>query len=80
MYRDNQPTLILEINGKKNSGKRTRHFNMKYFFITDLIKRQEVKVEYCPTESMLVNYLTKPLIGIKIEKCRKDIMNLKSSI
>jgi hypothetical protein len=79
VYRDNQSTMKLEINGKKSSGKRTRHFNIKYFFITDLIKRQEVKVEYCPTESMLADYMTKPLIGIKFEKFRKDIMNLKNA-
>jgi hypothetical protein len=72
-------TMKLEINGKKSSGKRTRHFSIKYFFITDLIKRQEVKVDYCPTGSMLADYMTKPLIGIKFEKFRKDIMNLKNS-
>jgi hypothetical protein len=71
--------MKLEINGKKSPGKRTRHFNIKYFFITDLIKRQEVKVEYCPTESMLADYMTKPQIGIKFDKFRKDIINLKNS-
>jgi len=38
VYRDNQSSMKLEQNGKANSGKRTRHFNIKYFYITDLIK------------------------------------------
>jgi hypothetical protein len=56
--------MKLEINGKKSLGKHSRHFTPKYFFITDLIKRQEVQVEYCPTSSMLADYMTKPLIAI----------------
>ena len=38
IYRDNTSTMHLEINGKASSGKRTRHLNIKFFFITDLIK------------------------------------------
>jgi hypothetical protein len=38
VYRDNQSTMKLEINGKESSSKRTRHFNIKYFFITDVRK------------------------------------------
>jgi hypothetical protein len=37
------------MNGKYFSRKRTRHFGKK--FIIELIKRKEVKVEYCPREN-----------------------------
>ena len=37
IYRDNTSTMRLEINGKASSGKQTRHLNIKFFFITDLI-------------------------------------------
>ena len=76
IYRDNQSTMKLEINGKASSGKRTRHLNIKYFFITDLIKRGEVKILYCPTDEMTADYMTKPLVGKKFVKFRKEIMNL----
>jgi hypothetical protein len=35
--------MKLEANGKASSGKRTQHFNIKYFYFTDLIERKEVK-------------------------------------
>lgn len=35
IYRDNQAAMKLEMNGKTSSGKRTRHFDIKYFFILD---------------------------------------------
>jgi hypothetical protein len=68
--------MKLETNGKASSGKRTRHFNIKYFYITDLIQRGEVQIEYCPTNDMLADYMTKPLTGIKFQQFRNKIMNL----
>ena len=32
LFQDNKSTILLEENGKKSSGKRTRHLNMCYFF------------------------------------------------
>jgi len=76
VYRDNQSSMKLEQNGKASSGKRTRHFNIKYFFITDLIARKELSIKYCPTDDMLGDYMTKPNTGSKFTKFRKRIMNL----
>jgi hypothetical protein len=75
IYRDNQSSMKLEMNGKFSSSKRTRHFNIKYFFITDLISRGEVSVEYCPTGAMIADFMTKPLTGQKFREMRKAIMN-----
>ncbi len=69
--------MKLEINGKASSGKRTRHMNIKYFFITDLINRGEIQTEYCPTEYMIADYMTKPLLGKKFHAFRQAIMNLQ---
>ena len=75
IYRDNQSSMKLEANGKASSGKRTRHFNIKYFYITDLIQRGEIQIEYCPTDAMIADYLTKPLVGAKFTYLRNKIMN-----
>jgi hypothetical protein len=76
VYRDNQSSMKLETNGKLSSSKRTRHFNIKYFFITDLIGRGDVSIEYCPTGAMIADYRTKPLTGEKFKMFRKLIMNI----
>ena len=80
VLRDNQSTMKLEQNGKASSGKRTRHFNIKFFYITDLIERKEVTIEYCPTDDMLADYMTKPLTGSKFNKFRGIIMNFKHQL
>ena len=39
---DNQSSMKLENNGRGSSGKRTRHINIQYFFVTDRIKRGDM--------------------------------------
>jgi hypothetical protein len=55
IYQDNTSTMKLEKNGKSSSGKRTRHFDIQYFYVTDLIGRDEVEVIYCPTDDMIAD-------------------------
>ena len=67
--------MKLEVNGKASSGKRTRHFDIKFFYFTDLIQRKEMEVKYCPTEEMIADYMTKPTVGSKFVKFRDSIMH-----
>ena len=76
LYQDNQSAILLKKNGKASSGKRTRHINIRYFFIKDRIDKGEVEVVFCPTEEMVGHFFTKPLQGAKFRKFRKIIMNL----
>ena len=52
------------------------HFDIKLFYVTDLISRSEVTVEYCSTDAMVADYCTKPLVGEKFRYFRNIIMNL----
>ena len=79
IYQDNQSAILLAKNGRGSSGKRTRHINIRYFFVADRIASNEVKVEYCPTGEMLADYFTKPLQGMLFRKFRDLIMNTDSS-
>jgi hypothetical protein len=76
-HRDNTSSMKLEANGKASSGKRTRHFNIKYFYVTDLVKRGELILQYCPTDKMIGDYMTKPLVGAKFKFFRNQIMNFQ---
>ena len=74
-YQDNQSAIKLEENGRRSSGKRTRHINIRYFFVKDRIEKKELFVNYCPTEDMIADYFTKPLQGALFQKFRKMILN-----
>ena len=77
MYQDNQSAILLENNGRASSSRQTKHLNIRYFFITDRIKKVELKIEYCPTDDMVANFFIKPLQGKKFIQFSKIIMNLK---
>ena len=76
VYQDNQSAILLEKNGKASSSKRTKHINIRYFFITDRINSGEVSVEWCPTEEMIGDFATKPLQGALFRKFRDLIMGI----
>ena len=66
MYQDNRSTILLENNGRASSSKRTKHLNIRYFFITNQIKKGDLHIEYCPTDNMVADFFTKPLQGKKL--------------
>ena len=75
IYQDNKSAILLEQNGLASSTRRTRHLNIRYFFVSDRIKKNEVHVQYCPSHNMLAEYFTKPLQGATFRKFRDAIMN-----
>jgi hypothetical protein len=74
IFQDNKSTMLLEQNGRASSSKRTKHINVRYFFITDRITKGEVRVEWCPTKDMVADFMTKPLQGSLFKKFRDLIM------
>ena len=62
VYQDNKSTIQLIKNGRSNS-ERTRHINIRYFYLSDRIKENEIIIEYKSANEMLADMLTKPLQG-----------------
>lgn len=76
LFQDNKSAMLLESNGRKSAGKRSRHLNIRYFFVTDQREKGNLSIEYCPTDQMIADYMTKPLHGAKFNGFRKQIMHL----
>ena len=70
--------MLLAKNGQASSGKRTRHFNIRLFLVKDRVKSRDIEIEYCPTDLMIVYYLTKPLQGMKFRWFRDQVLNIQS--
>jgi AAA ATPase containing von Willebrand factor type A (vWA) domain len=73
LYQDNQSAMKIEENGASSCGKRSRHIDMRYFFIKDRLETEKINVVYCPTEYMVADFFTKPLQG-KLFKYLKAII------
>ena len=75
VHQDNQSSILLENNGRASRGKRTRHLNIRYFFVSDCVKRVHIIMRYCPTDDMIGDFFTKLLQGSKFIRLRNIIMN-----
>jgi hypothetical protein len=76
LFQDNKSAILLEKNGKASSSKRTKHINIRFFFITDRVMKNELSVVWCPTGDMIGDYATKPLQGAVFKKFRDLIMGV----
>jgi len=74
LYQDNKSAILLGVNGRKSSSKRTRALNVRYFFLSDQVQRGNLTIEYCPTDEMIADYMSKPLQGEKFRGFRDEIM------
>ena len=66
----------MENNGKASSSKRTKHINIQYFFITDMVAQGDVSLVRCPTGDMIGDFMTNPLQGALFHKFRDQIMGM----
>jgi hypothetical protein len=60
LLQDNRSSILPERNGRALSGKRTRHINIRFFFISDRVNMKEVSLRWCPTKEEVADFWTKP--------------------
>ena len=60
---DNCSIMLLMRNRRLSSGKRTKHLDVRYFYLKDLIDRGMIKLSHCVSDSMIADYFTKPTQG-----------------
>ena len=76
IYQDNESSMKLEKYGRQSSSKKTRHLDIRYYFVTNNVKKGAVQIRYCPTGDMTADFFTKPLQGTLFKKFRDQILNL----
>lgn len=72
VYGDNQSTLALSKNGVKSE--RTKHVDVKYFFITETVESGQVKLQWVPTQQQQADMFTKALAAPVFEHLRSQLM------
>ena len=76
LLQDNTSAILMEKNGRSCLGKRNRHMNIRYFAIKDAVDSKDIAIEYCSTDSMIADFFTKPLQGMKFFDFRKLILGM----
>ena len=69
ILQDNQSCMALIARGRSGA-ERTRHIQIRYFWVKERVDRGEAKIEYLRSEDMYANVLTKPLQGAQFVRER----------
>jgi hypothetical protein len=73
VYCDNQAAIALASNDKFHA--RTKHIDIRYHFVRDLVKNGTLEISYCPTDENIADAFTKALLKPRHQKLRA-MMNL----
>ena len=66
---DNQGAIAMVKNPVKHN--RSKHIDVKYYFIRDYLLQKGISVNYVPSEDNIADVMTKPCPKIKFEKFKK---------
>lgn len=76
VFNDNQSALKLSVNPMFHE--RTKHIDVRYHFVREVVSNNIIKVDYLSTAEMTADILTKGLKNVKHQKFVKDL-SLKCS-
>ena len=74
IYQDNNSTMTLISKGGPCSG-RSRHIDIRHFWMSEKVADGSVVVVRCPTETMWANMMTKAVMGIQFIIERSGLTN-----
>jgi hypothetical protein len=77
-HQDNQSAIKIERNGKLSGSQKTRHIDIRYFWIKDRLIKDNIEIKYCKTEAMLADFFMKPLQGNLFRRLREVVMGRKN--
>ena len=79
VYKENKRSMLLENNGRLRNSQRTKHINVRYYFIKDCIERGELVIEHKCTNEMWSNYFTKSLQGKNFVESVSPLFHVKKT-
>lgn len=78
IYQDNQSTMQIAERGAGAKG-RTKHIDIRYFYVKEKIELQEIVLKYKAGEEMVADMLTKAVPKDRFFKLRKLLMNFSGT-
>jgi hypothetical protein len=72
IFEDNQGCIAISNNNRTDS--RTKHIDIKYHFVRDMVQNHEIHFQYVATDKMLADFLTKPTNIAKFTLCCRNLL------
>ena len=79
LYQDNMSTIAL-LNKGRSTSDRTRHVDIRYFWLSERINNGEITLSHMPAVHIgRANVLTKPLQGQQFFKERGELLGIRGA-
>jgi ribonuclease HI len=69
IFEDNQGCISISKN--RRTDKRTKHIDIKYHYVRDQVEEKNIILQYCPTDIMAADAMTKAVNAPKLNFCRE---------
>jgi hypothetical protein len=69
VFCDNQSAIAMT--DKQNFSNKTKHVDVKFHFVRDMVKKEELELKYIATDVNIADLMTKPLGRVKMEQLRE---------
>jgi hypothetical protein len=76
LEQDNESAIKLEVNGRTSAGTKSRHLDIRFFWIKETLEILGIKTRHCHTSKMLADFFTKPLQGTVFILLRDAILGI----
>ena len=70
MFEDNQNAI--ELTKKSSHHSQSKHIDIKFHHVRDAVATKKIHLQYCPTQEMIADLLTKGLSRPQYEKLREE--------
>jgi hypothetical protein len=74
LEQDNESAIKLAVNGRTSAGAKSRHLDIRYFWIKENLETMKIKVRHCRTLKMLGDFFTKPQQGLLFRVMRDVVL------
>ena len=75
IYQDNQGSIAMSKNAIVS--RRTKHIDIKYHYVREMVEAGHIKLEYLPTSEMIADCLTKPVTRNVYEQAKIEMLGNK---
>ena len=74
IYQDNTSTITMAYLGRGSSASKTKHIDIKYFFIKSYIDNKTFEIQHLSRDNMVADFFASPRTGQSFRKVRDIIM------
>ena len=73
LFKYNECSIKMDNNGWESCTVNSRQINIRHFFVKDIVDKEEIELQFCPTHLMIADYFTNTM-QVKLFNLFRDLI------